>query len=148
MAIYRWEPEKDLLFIEDRISKLFEDALAGLDLDIKKASPWTPPCDIYETADAFILKAEVPGVKLEDIILEISERTILFVGERKRLKEVSEENYHRIERSYGRFVRSFTLPCQVREGEVSASLKDGVLTVTIPKKEDTSREKVINVKID
>jgi len=146
MAIYRWESGSDLIFIQNKMSELFEYALNQLKVDLRIPSPWTPPCDIYETEACFVLKAETPGVRLEDIFLEINGNVVLLAGERKRRREVNEENYQQIERSYGRFVRSFTLPSPVKESEVTASLTEGVLTVNIPKDKE-KRGKVIRVNI-
>jgi HSP20 family protein len=133
MAILRWDSTREVMFVQDKMQKLFEYALANLDVDIRIPAPWTPACDVYESPTSFILKAEVPGMSLEDIALEVSSNSVTLVGVRKRQREVSEENYHRMERNYGKFIRNFILPFSVDENSVSASLKDGLLTVTIPK---------------
>lgn len=145
MAIYRWEAGKDLLFIQERMSELFERALGGPRLAARTPPPWMPPCDIYEDDSHFFLKIEVPGVDLEDIFMEINDHTVLLVGERKRGRETGGESYIMLERGYGRFMRSFVLPGPVKETEASASLSDGVLTITIPKKERSGRVRTIKV---
>lgn len=121
------------MFVQDRIQKLFDYALANLDVDIRIPAPWTPACDVYETPNSFVLKAETPGMSMEDIALEVSSNTVTLVGARKKRREVSDESYHRVERNYGKFIRNFILPFNVDENNVSATLKDGLLTVVIPK---------------
>lgn len=133
MAILRWDSTKEIMFVQDRIQKLFEYALANLDVDIRIPAPWTPACDVYESPNSFVLKAETPGMSLEDIALEVSANAVTLVGARKKRREVSDESYHRVERNYGKFIRNFILPFNVDENNVSASLKDGLLTVVIPK---------------
>ncbi|MBI4666328.1 MAG: Hsp20/alpha crystallin family protein [Nitrospinae bacterium] len=145
MSILRWDPAKDLMFVQDRMSKLFEYVLANLDVDIRFPSPWVPLCDVYENAEGFVLKAEVPGMSLDDMVLDISGNTVTFVGVRKKQKDVSDESYFRIERNYGKFIRNFILPCEVDENSVSASLKDGLLSVTIPKAKTQTAGSVIPV---
>lgn len=133
MAILRWDSAREVMFVQDRIQKLFEYALANLDVDIRIPAPWVPACDVYESPASFVLKAETPGMSMEDIALEVSANTITLVGARKRGRDVSDESYHRVERNYGKFIRNFVLPFNVDENSVSASLKDGLLTVVIPK---------------
>lgn len=133
MAILRWDSTKEVMFVQDRIQKLFEYALANLDVDIRIPAPWTPACDVYESPNSFVLKAETPGMSLEDIALEVSANAVTLVGARKKRREISDESYHRVERNYGKFIRNFILPFNVDENNVSASLKDGLLTVVIPK---------------
>ncbi|MGK7344435.1 MAG: Hsp20/alpha crystallin family protein [Candidatus Nitrospinota bacterium M3_3B_026] len=145
MAIYRWEAGRDLLFAQERMSELFERALGDLRLALKTPPPWMPPCDIYEDDASFFLKIEVPGVSLENVFMEINDRSVLLVGERKRDRETSRESYIMVERGYGRFMRSFVLPGPVKENEASASLRDGVLTVIIPKKDRSGRSRTIKV---
>jgi len=114
---------------------LFEDSLVrstGKMGDIAQ-STWTPVVDILEKEDAIILKAELPGVLLEDVDLQIKNDVLILKGERRFQSEAKKENYHRVERSYGVFSRSFTLPGIVDQAEISAKLKDGILEVKLPK---------------
>jgi len=145
VAILRWDSTKEVMFVQDRMQKLFEYALANLDVDIRIPAPWTPVCDVYESPNSFVLKAETPGMSLEDIALEVSSNTVTLVGVRKRRREVSEESYHRVERNYGKFIRNFILPFGVDENNVAASLKDGLLTVVIPKIKTKTGGSVIQV---
>ncbi len=147
MAILRWDTGKDAMFVQDRMSKLFEYVLSNLSVDLSAPSPWIPPCDVFENQDNFIIKAEVPGLSMEDVVLEITDNTVIMVGVRKRESSVSDENYLRIERSYGRFARRFILPCGVDENKVSATLHDGLLTVSIQKEAVGQSPKKIQVDI-
>ncbi len=96
---------------------------------------WMPPVDIQETEEAFVLSAELPGLTKKDIEISIENSTLRLSGERKFERNVDKENYHRVERAYGSFSRSFSLPSQIDAEKVDANFKDGVLTITIPKAE-------------
>lgn len=113
----------------------FEDAVARMLNEPRGARPWSPSVDIYETENELILKADLPDVKLEDIEVRVENQTLTLKGERKFEKDESTRGYHRIERHYGTFVRSFTVPASVDAERVAADYKNGVLTVTLPKKE-------------
>ncbi|BAI81379.1 heat shock protein Hsp20 [Deferribacter desulfuricans SSM1] len=141
MAIVRWDPLKDLISIQERINRMFDDTLAT-----RKNSPqtdWIPPVDVLETEKDVVLIVEVPGMKEEDIDIQISDNILTIKGERK-LPENAAENYYRLERPYGKFVRSFQLPENVDVNKVKASLKDGILKISIAKSEK-EKPKVINV---
>jgi HSP20 family protein len=97
--------------------------------------PWSPAVDIVETEDALVLKADLPDVKIEDIDIRVENNTLTVRGHRKFEKDETVKGYHRIERSYGEFVRSFALPSTVDTESVSADYKNGVLAITLPKKE-------------
>ncbi|MCD6352851.1 MAG: Hsp20/alpha crystallin family protein [Proteobacteria bacterium] len=96
---------------------------------------WYPSVDIHEDKNNLIIKAELPGIKKEDVSIEIKDNVLTIKGERKRDEEIKRENYHRIERVYGSFSRSFTLPDAVKEDKVKAGYKDGILEITLPKAE-------------
>ncbi|MBI3812930.1 MAG: Hsp20/alpha crystallin family protein [Nitrospinae bacterium] len=149
MALVRWEPFKDLLSIHDRMNKLFEDAFfraPGMEEGIAKGT-WVPAVDIYETQNDIVLKAELPGLEQKDITVEVKDNILILKGERKFEKEVKEENYHRIERSYGTFQRVFTLPGTVQQDKVKAKFKDGVLEITMSK-EEKAKPKMIKVEVE
>ena len=131
MALKKRDPFKDLLFLQERMSRIFDETL--LKYRAAEGSHWYPPVDIYETQESVILKAELPGVSLEGVSVEVSENTLTLRGERKREKSLGEENYHRMERFYGSFHRSFSLPYAVDRNGIKASFKDGVLKITVPK---------------
>ena len=118
--------------------RLFEDAVTRLMSEPRANRPWSPSVDIFETEDALTLKADLPEVKIEDIDVRVEHQTLTLRGQRKFAGEGKAENikgYHRIERSYGEFVRSFAVPSTVDTEKVQADYKNGVLTITLPKKE-------------
>ncbi len=148
MALVRWDPFRDLISFKERMDRLFEDALGrsrGVDESLAPGS-WSPAVDIYETGENIVMKAEIPGINRKNITLEVKENTLTLKGERKFEKEVKEENYHRIERSYGSFQRSFTLPSNIERDKVEAKFQDGILEVTLPKVE-TAKPKQIKVEV-
>jgi HSP20 family protein len=122
VAFTRWDPLRDLLTLHEQIGQL-----VGTD-----APGWTPPVDLYETDGAFVLTAELPGLTRNDIDIQAEESRVVIRGERTS-GQVSCEQYHRVERGHGRFSRGFMLPEPIDVEAVTADLKDGVLTVTLPK---------------
>ena len=121
MAFTRWDPFRDLLALQEQIGQI-----VGTD-----APGWTPPVDLYETGGAFVLTAELPGLTREDIDIHAEETRIVIRGE--RAGHVPCEQYHRVERGHGRFSRAFLLPEPIDVEAVTADLKDGLLTISIPK---------------
>jgi HSP20 family protein len=115
--------------------RLFEDAVTRLMSEPRANRPWSPSVDIFETEDALTLKADLPDVKIDDIDVRVEHQTLTLRGQRKFEKDESVKGYHRIERSYGEFVRSFAVPSTVDTEKVEADYKNGVLTITLPKKE-------------
>jgi HSP20 family protein len=115
--------------------RLFEDAVTRLMSEPRANRPWSPSVDIFETEDALTLKADLPEVKIEDIDVRVENQTLTLRGQRKFAKEENIKGYHRIERSYGEFVRSFAVPSTVDTEKVQADYKNGVLTIALPKKE-------------
>jgi len=115
--------------------RLFEDAVTRLMSEPSAGRPWAPAVDILETEDAISLKADLPDVKIEDIDIRVENNTLTLRGQRKFEKDANVKGWHRIERSYGEFVRSFALPNTVDTERVAADYKNGVLTVALPKKE-------------
>ena len=135
MASTRWDPLSDLLALREQIGQL-----VGTD-----APGWTPPVDLYETATGFVLTAELPGLTRDQIELQAEDNRIVIRGARASGppgKEVPCEQYHRIERGHGPFSRAFALPEAIDVERVSADLKDGLLTVTIPKAADRGAHRV------
>ncbi len=145
MAILRWmDPFRDVMGIQDRMNRLFEDFLTrgrGREEGLE-AGAWMPAVDIYETDDDLVVKAELPGVEKDELNVEVKAGVLTLRGERKFEKEVKEENYHRVERSYGTFVRSFTLPVSVEEDKVSARLHGGILEIHLPKKAEAKPKQI------
>ncbi|MEO6665339.1 MAG: Hsp20/alpha crystallin family protein [Nitrospiria bacterium] len=132
----RWEPFKDLLSLQDRMNKLFEESVARGSIKEGPTSQaqWNPAVDILETEGEIVLKAELPGVDLNAIEIQIKDNVMTLRGERTFENAVKKEHYYRIERSYGTFVRSFTLPGTIDQERVQAQLRDGVLEVKLPKR--------------
>ena len=145
MALIRWtDPFRDITTLQDRMNQLFGNFLErgygreeGLGTGV-----WMPAVDIYETKDAICVRAELPGMDKEAIGVEVKDGVLTLRGERKIEKEVKEESYHRIERLYGTFHRSFTLPSSVDGEKVTARMKDGVLQVDLPKKEHAKPKQI------
>jgi len=103
---------------------------------------WTPPVDIYETDDALVLKAELPGVSKDDVSIEIHQNTLILRGERQHEAEVKDAHYHRAERAYGPFQRSFVLPTMVDQEKVQATYRDGILELRLPKLETATPRRI------
>ena len=144
MAIVRWEPTRELASMEiDRLNRMFESLYNDA-----FSRTWTPAVDIYETADhQVVVKVELPDLKREDIGITFENQVLTIRGERKRDESIKREDYQRLERFYGQFSRSFTLPPTIDAGRISATYKDGVLTVTMPQREE-SKPKQIDVSVD
>ena len=115
--------------------RLFEDAFTRFLSEPTSNRPWSPAVDIYETQDELVMKADLPEVNLKDINVRVENQTLTIAGERKFEKDESQKGFHRIERSYGNFVRSFAVPNTFDTDKISAEFHNGVLTVTLPKKE-------------
>jgi HSP20 family protein len=142
MAIIRWRPLGEIDSFRREMDRMF-DNFFGRGADVAEPSlTWYPSVDIKETKDDFVLMAEVPGMSKDDIKINISENTLTIKGEKKEEKKEEDQNYHRVERRYGSFQRSFTLPTQIQESKVKAAYKDGVLTITMPKKEEVKPKEI------
>jgi len=143
MAIIRWDPFRDIVTLREKMNRLFEDAVTARGEEKEMiSSTWTPSVDIYETENEIVLTAEVPGIDEKDIDIKIENNTLSLQGERKFEKETKEENYHRIERSYGSFFRSFTIPHNVDQDKIEAEHESGVLRILMPKKPETKPKKI------
>jgi HSP20 family protein len=127
--------------------RLFEDAVTRVMSEPRANRPWSPAVDIFETEDALKLKADLPDVKTEDIDVRVENQTLTLRGSRKFEQEQNVKGHHRIERSYGDFVRSFAVPSTVDTDKVHAEYKNGVLTITLPKKE-TAKPRQVKVAIN
>lgn len=147
MAITQRDPLKDMLALQERMNRLFEDSLLRSrgDEDLSLGT-WAPSVDIYEDEEKIVLRADVPGVKPEQLSIKIEANTLTISGERRLEKEVQKENYHRVERQYGSFSRSFSLPGTVDADKIRADHRDGVLEIALPKREE-SRPKQIKVQV-
>jgi HSP20 family protein len=147
-SLIRWEPFRDFVALRDRMDRLFGET-SGRNWPAEEGlatSVWNPPVDVYETNDSIVLKADLPEVNKEDVDISVQGNVLAIRGERKREQEVKEQNYYRMERSHGTFTRSFTLPGTVDAEKIEAGFTGGVLTVTLPKREE-SKPKQIRVKV-
>ena len=126
--------------------RLFEDAFTRMLSEPQTNRPWAPAVDIYETENELVLKADLPDVELKDIDVRVENQTLTISGERKFEKKDTTKGYHRIERSYGTFVRSFSLPNSFDTETIGAEYKNGVLSVTLPKKE-TAKPRQVKVEV-
>jgi HSP20 family protein len=144
MAIVRFDPFRELSSMQDRINRIFGDAYRRNDNDdVLSRGDWLPPVDIYENEQhEIVLRAELPGLKREEIDIRVENSTLTLRGERKRDSEVKQDQYHRVERSYGAFSRSFSLPSTVNSEKVTASFTDGILTITLPLREEAKPRQI------
>ena len=147
MAIVRWEPFRDMVSIQDRMNRLFDEAFrsaprTGAEDDWALGGSWAPVVDIYEQGGDIVLKAELPGVDPKDTDIRVENNTLTLRGERKLDDEIKRESYHRVERAYGTFSRSFTLPSVVDTEKIKAEYRDGVLRVILPKREEAKPKQI------
>lgn len=141
MNVTRWSPARDLAALEvDRLNRMFDAVFSGEPLT---SSAWVPAVDIYETNDKdVVVKVEVPDMKREDIKVTFENNVLTIEGERKASEDVKNEQYHRIERRYGAFRRSFTLPASVDGSRVQAAYQDGVLKITLPQRPEAKPRQI------
>jgi HSP20 family protein len=144
MTLTKWDPFKDLITLQDRMNRLFDESVRNVRPGDEALSSaiWSPAVDIYETEDEVVVKAELPEVNQKDIDIQIENNTLILRGERKFNKETKKENFHRIERAYGAFSRSFTLPSSIDQERISADYKDGILKISMPKREETKPKQI------
>lgn len=143
MAIVRWEPFRDLLTTQDRFNRLFNETFSNVfGGEELSGRAWNPAVDIYETDHNLVLKAELAGVDPKDVDIRVEDGTLYLKGERKQEKDVKEGNYHRVERSYGSFTRTFALPNSVNVDDIKADFKDGVLTLNMAKREEAKPKSI------
>ena len=143
MNVIRWQPFSDLLGMYDRVNRQVEQEYfcEGAKSGLGKAA-WSPMTDILETKETYVVKMELPGFAKSDVKVEFSKDTLTVRGERKQEEEIKKEDIHRLERSYGVFRRSFTLPKKIDEKRIDANLKDGLLVLSIPKAEEAEQKTI------
>jgi len=137
MSVSRWDPFQDLLAIQDEMNQVFGRARQG-----QGGRVWAPALAISERNDAYVVTVEVPGVKADDLDITLEDGLLTIQGERQFTSESSEQQYHRVERRYGSFRRSITLPSQVKADAIEASFENGVLEVVVPKAEEAKPKKI------
>ncbi len=151
MSIVRWDPFRELEDMTSRLNRIFGQSpsprtTSDTGRDTMTVFDWAPMVDIAETSEEFHIKAELPEVKKEDVKVSVDNGILRLEGERRQEKEEKGKKYHRVERSYGSFLRTFTLPDNVDDTKVRAEFKDGVLNVRLPKAEK-AKPKAIEVKV-
>lgn len=155
MSLIRWNPSRELgtwpsdfFGVQRDINRLFDNFFRGGTQDDGSygMSYWTPAVDIAEQDNEYVVKVELPGVSKEDVKITLESNILTIRGEKKQEKNSKEDNYHRMERTYGSFQRSFTLPTTVKNDKIDAVYKEGILTVTLPKAEE-AKPKQIEVKV-
>lgn len=153
MTLMRWTPARDLpalpsevMGIQREINRMFDSFFRGPEDDGLQTTSWNPLVDVTENDHAYLLNVELPGVSRNDVKIIVQDNQLTIRGEKKQEKESKNSNYHRVERSYGSFQRTFTLPTTVKAEKIEANYNDGVLTITVPKAEE-ARAKEIEVKV-
>lgn len=138
MSIMKWNPVRDLLSMQEKMNKIFDDSFKTAGGD------WAPPVDIMESEKDIVIIAEIPGVSEENMDIQISEGVLSMKGEKKFPEDKGGDSYYRLERSYGKFSRSFAIPASIDPSKIKASLKDGVLKIILAKRNE-ERPKSIKV---
>lgn len=141
-TISRWEPFRGISTLHDQVNRLFNETVLRGQGEDSALTTWSPAVDIYETENELVVKADLPDVSEKDIDVRVENNLLTIRGERKFEKSLSEDNYLRVERSYGTFSRSFSLPNTVNAEAIHAEYKNGVLTVTMPKREESKPRQV------
>jgi len=144
-SLTRWDPFHNVSSLQEQVNRLFENSFPGRS-ENSALTTWAPAVDIYETENELVLKADLPDINEKDLDIRVENNMLTIRGERKFEQEVKEENYLRIERTYGSFSRSFSLPNTVNTEGIKAEYKNGVLTVELPKRAESKPKQVkINV---
>ena len=147
MTLVRWDPFRELEDMSERLNRVFSrPSLRNSGKENLTVADWMPTVDISETEGEYLIKAELPEVRKEDVKVTVENGVLTLQGERRQEKEEKGKRFHRVERSYGSFVRSFTLPESVDESSVKAEYKDGVLNLHLPKSEKV-KPKAFDVKV-
>ncbi|RLE19497.1 MAG: Hsp20/alpha crystallin family protein [Acidobacteria bacterium] len=146
MAITKYNPLREMMGLSDRLNRMFEE-IGGFNMNDEITGSWAPAVDVYESENAIEIKADLPGMTEKDIDVTVENNMLTIKGERKFENEEKRESYHRIERQYGSFYRSFQLPNTVDVTKINANFKNGILELALPKREETKPKKIsINVK--
>ena len=153
MALVKWNPSRELLSIEREFNKMFSSLSNrfgfgnGDDVDKEyENAVWSPLSDIYEDKNNYILTLDLPGINKDNVKISYVDGQLNISGERKNEKESKDGTYHRVERSYGKYFRSFSLPKEIKDDKIDAEFKDGQLTITVPKADEV-KPKEIDIKI-
>ena len=142
MRLKVWEPFRSFRPFYGELDRWFDEGPGT-----PEEGAWRPNVDVYETENSYVLKADIPGIRKEDIKIDVNDNTLTFKGEKKHEEKTEKDNYVRVERSYGSFTRSFTLSENVDTENIKAGYKDGVLEITLAKKEE-AKPKEINIEVN
>ena len=145
MNIIKYDPFREMRSLQDEVNRLFASSFSRTDDNDLMRGAWTPQVDIFENKDQIVLEADLAGMRPEDVNISIENNVLTIHGERKFEKKDEQDNFHRVERSYGSFTRSFTLPQTVTAEGASADFENGILIITLPKAEEV-KPKTITVK--
>jgi HSP20 family protein len=143
MALVKWEPFRDLMAMQDRMTRLIDETLSRIWKEEVVRGVWSPPVDILERGDELVLKVDLPEVSQSEIDIRVEGSTLIIQGERRLIKDAPEENYIQIERPYGTFRRTFNIPRTIEQEEIKASYKDGVLRVVLPRKPEAQPKQIV-----
>jgi len=143
MVHVKWEPFRDLMAMQDRMTRLFDETLSRIWKEEVPQRIWSPPVDILERENEVILKVDLPEVNQSDIDIKVEENTLIIQGERKFIQETPHGNYLQIERPYGTFQRTFAIPRMIDLERIKAAYKDGVLRIVLPKKEEVHPKQIV-----
>lgn len=142
MNLMRFDPYREMQAFQDRLSRAFGNAGQGERQEEMSLGAWAPPVDITEEKDRIVLTAELPGFREDQISIQTENGMLTLTGERKFEKETGERSYHRVERSYGQFIRSFSLPNNVDREKIHATFSNGLLRIELPKREDAKPRQI------
>jgi HSP20 family protein len=140
MNVARWDPFRELVTLSDRLNRALSDTTGPY--GTSSYGSWSPPVDIYERQDGLVIRAEIPGVNKDEIDIRLENNILTLHGERRREEGFDETAAHRLERVFGTFTRSFSLPTSVDSGKISAAYRDGVLEITLPKAEEAKPKRI------
>lgn len=142
MVHVKWEPFRDLMAMQDRMTRLFDETLSRIFKEEVPRGVWSPPVDIIEKVDEVVLKIDLPEIDQNEIDIKVEDNTLIIQGERKFLKDATGGNYIQIERPYGNFQRTFTIPKIIDQEGIKASYKDGVLRIVLPKRAELTPKQI------
>jgi HSP20 family protein len=143
MTLEKWEPFRDLMAMQDRMTRLIGETLSRIGKEDIVRGVWSPPVDIFERGNEVVLKVDLPEVTQDEIDIRVEGNTLTIQGERRFIKDASEENYIQIERPYGTFRRTFNLPRMIDQEGIKASYKDGVLRIVLPREQEIQPKQII-----
>ena len=143
MVHVKWEPFRDLMAMQDRMTRLFDETLSRVWKEALPRGVWSPPVDILERENEVVLKVDLPEMNQDEIEIKVEENTLIIRGERKFIKETPAGNYLQIERPYGAFQRTFAIPRLIDQEKIKAAYKDGVLRIALPRKETVRPKQIV-----